>query len=80
MVPGTGHRLRRPRAVSDEQHTRLSPWLGWVLRGGRVSAARLTAALLCRPALALALGRLAANTRLAAVRLAAGLGQLLDEE
>jgi adenosylhomocysteine nucleosidase len=61
------------RAVSDDAETNLSPALQGLLTSGRVSALKLTAALLRRPLLVFELLRLARNTRLAAQSLAAGI-------
>jgi nucleoside phosphorylase len=65
------------RAVSDDLNTALSPRLVAPLAGSRVSALRLTAALLRSPPLVGELWRLARHTGRAARRLAAAIGDLL---
>ena len=65
------------RVISDDVDTALSEALLDVLRGGRVGARRLAAALLRRPSLIAELLRLGADTRRAARRLAVGLEELL---
>jgi adenosylhomocysteine nucleosidase len=59
------------RVISDDLNTTLSPHLVDLLQQGRVSPARLAWALLRHPMLIQELGRLAAQTRLAAERLRA---------
>jgi adenosylhomocysteine nucleosidase len=66
------------RAISDDVHTSLSPRLACLLAGGRVSAWRLSAALLRSPHLVPELCRLARQTRLAAARLAGVLAEVLE--
>lgn len=65
------------RAISDDVRTALSPRLVSLLSGGRVSPLRLLRALLSSPGMAIELGRLAKQTRLAADRLGQALGELL---
>ena len=65
------------RVISDDVDTALSEALLGVLSGGRVGPARLASALLRRPSLVVELMRLGADTRTAALRLAAGLECLL---
>jgi nucleoside phosphorylase len=65
------------RAISDDVHTSLSPRLVALLSGGRVSPARVLAALLASPRLAGELWRLARHTRRAADLLAKALADLL---
>jgi adenosylhomocysteine nucleosidase len=65
------------RAVSDDAQTSLSPEMAQLIVNGKVSARRLTAAVLRRPAFTAELWRLARNSRLAADRLALALRHLL---
>jgi adenosylhomocysteine nucleosidase len=65
------------RAVSDDAMTSLSPALLDLLSMGRVSALKLTAALLRKPGLVFELVRLARNTRKAAQNLAVGIDSWL---
>lgn len=65
------------RVISDDCKTALSPYLVKLLRGGRVSAARLSMTVLRHPSLLCELLRLAGNTRKAAKQLLAG-GALLE--
>lgn len=65
------------RAVSDDSRTGLSPRLVSLLRGGRVSPARLLAAVVRSPGITRELWRLARDTRRAGEQLAKALGELL---
>lgn len=65
------------RAISDDVHTPLAPDLVALLKGGRVSFARLCAAVLRSPPLLVELWRLARRTRCAAIQLGQALGELL---
>lgn len=65
------------RAVSDRVDAPLSPRLASVLRGGRVSWARMAAALVRSPSMAGELVRLSRHTRLASEQLGRALGELL---
>jgi adenosylhomocysteine nucleosidase len=65
------------RVISDDVNTALSPHLVGLLRGGRVSAARLLRTVMCHPAVIGELLRLGRQTRRAAQRLRA-VGSLLS--
>ncbi len=65
------------RAISDDARTCLSPRLVNLVEGGRVSAWRVTSALLRRPTLLAELWRLGRATSLAAKRLARVLNELV---
>lgn len=65
------------RVISDDLHTPLSPQLLSVLSGSRVSCLRFVKLLAGHPGMAVEAKRLAAQTRLAATRLAKALGELL---
>lgn len=65
------------RAVSDDAATSLSPRLGSLLEGGRVSPWKLAGTVLRHPGIVPELWRIARATRLAADNLARALGEVL---